>query len=1569
MFKPTLPCDRALRAGLPLVGTARVLAAAALVALPFTSLLATDLSSVPLPTYTVGSSVDIKPNILMVLDDSGSMDWDYLPDWANDTPPNYSSLPSYLTRNSAFNGVAYNPAVRYDPPMAFSNTGLKDPAKYPSMNGMSAAAGADATKPMPNWQKVKRDGYGVQSTSTSDLTNAAYYYTTVAGEFCNSPALTSCTTTTVATGNFAYAAPLRWCNGSSLATCRGLQDGSYNYPRMPAPRIATVTMASSGNSGQVSSIKVDGLEIMASASAATSSDSDLAASVASRINQCTLTKAGNCGTVGYAAIVSSNTVYIVAPGVPGATSKPEFTHTSQVSFSVRTVFDRSAIPLPGNRSNGTSSTGTVPGENLLTVITPTVTQYPLQGNRPATRTDCGATKCSYEQEMTNYANWFAYYRTRMQMMKTATSRAFAALDTDENIAAGATRYRVGYLTLNNNTGTDFVNMNDFGPAQKFTWFSKLFAARPNSGTPLRDSLAKAGQLYGGVLNGTTLNGVTVTEPLQFSCQKNYTILSTDGFWNGGAGEKLDRASAIGNADGLLPRPYNDGGTSITQTRTSKLQKRTLQLQTRTSNNKGKNWSGWSNVATCTPDNSGDSRRECRWDPNSDDWTDAGTCTISGLNASGKQTECQYTNWNSWSNVGSCVPVARSAGPNFTVATARECQGTVTGGTSNTLADVAAYYYMTDLRSPTATGADATGTCTGPIIPPATTPTDLCANDVQPNGRDNSPQQHMTTHTLGLGAQGRMVFSPFQNNLAGQRIFSPDYWSQPTGDFHSVSNGAVANPGAGVCPWMSSGSICTWPTPAADSPANIDDLWHAAVNGHGTYFSAADPASLAAALSNVLATIVNEPRPGTAAAAASSNPNITSSDNYVFSSSYRSVDWHGELIMQRFNPDGTLTSQQWSAMQMLDCSTSPWRANKTYVMGESFNQGGACYVVESGYTSGATFAGGTGLDGENIRQLATGPRTRTVYTVGASGLVPFTWTDLSAAQRAYFSTPYINYVSAAQGLTQFCTTGPSCMGAAAQTSASGQALVDFLRGDRTNEGTYFRARAHVLGDIVSSEARYVKKPAQNYLDPGYADYKEKWAERDAVVYVGANDGMLHAFDANTGQERWAFVPSAVLPEMYRLADAEYQTKHRYFVDGTPEVGDICPTAPTTNCDRDTWRTIIVGGLNQGGKSYYALDITNPASPTLLWEFTRPELGYSYSNPRITKLKNGTWVVIVASGYNNTDGVGRLFVLNAHTGGLISTISTATGTAANPSGLAKLSARAPTSVTNNVVHQVYGGDLLGNVWRFDVNGDVGAPGMEAHLLVNLRDPNGNPQPITGKPTVASVAEKPMVMIGTGRYLGVSDLTETTTQSMYGVRDKLDGVTLPSPRTAGSNFVQQTMLDVECPNDAPSTICTQGQVVRTVSENPVDWGIRNGWYTDFLIGGERAVTDPTLALGTLVFTTVKPQSSTAAAIQGCSAEDVSVNAKSYLYYLNYLTGGPVQGTKAVVGEELCTCIATRPSVVKTQGGVVQGIIRTSGGGGGGENNTQNTDMGQTNRQDLPWQGEGGATRRISYRELTGE
>ena len=164
-----------------------------------------------------------------------------------------------------------------------------------------------------------------------------------------------------------------------------------------------------------------------------------------------------------------------------------------------TAFAQSTVPLPLLASTGLRvKFETIPGENLRHTITSFVTSYPkVARSAPTARTDCAGSTCTYAEEMTNYANWHAYYRTRMQLMKTAASRAFAGIDKAADIAAGVSRFRVGLMTINNNTGSDFLNLDEFKTAHKNDWYNKLFAANPNYGTPLRTALSKAGRLYAG----------------------------------------------------------------------------------------------------------------------------------------------------------------------------------------------------------------------------------------------------------------------------------------------------------------------------------------------------------------------------------------------------------------------------------------------------------------------------------------------------------------------------------------------------------------------------------------------------------------------------------------------------------------------------------------------------------------------------------------------------------------------------------------------------------------------------------------------------------------------------------------------------------------------------------------------------------------------------------------------------------------------------------------------------------------------------------------------------------------
>ncbi|RLJ63587.1 PilC/PilY family type IV pilus protein [Sulfurisoma sediminicola] len=861
-----------------------------------------------------------------------------------------------------------------------------------------------------------------------------------------------------------------------------------------------------------------------------------------------------------------------------------------------------------------------------------------------------------------------------------------------------------------------------------------------------------------------------------------------------------------------------------------------------------------------------------------------TCTATTApNASGETTQCSYASWSAWANNSSCVAVPKSTGPSYTVGLATECQtiGTTvatqkiqyrtytstttgtfkaglqqtsstnwtpasptvpawtdvpgtsctrvdqptvpysplparrrpvageaplptapctawpcttstlgTGGSMRSLADVAQYYYVTDLRPTGTTGA-------GGI--------DVSQNNVPRAGNgdedDKATWQHMTTFTLGLG-------------LAGQLNFRSDYKTATTGDFASIRSGGL-----------------NWPVPTDnttvpnDEPAKLDDLWHAAVNGRGLFFSASNPDSVVTSLNQALAGINN--RVASAAAAATSTLEPVAGDNFAYIAKYVTGVWSGDLEAK--------------TIALVNDPTTGVKAGD---------------VVEPAVWNAAT---------KLAAQTATSCDTRNIklFRYGATdNLVDFKWntntcdsagiptgtavTTLNTTEQAYFGAAQI----AAMGQYPFMTDG-SASTFDQRTNAAGAPLVNFLRGQRANEGfqagsntAFFRSRSGVLGDVVNAQPMYVRAPVRNYSDTGYLAFKGAQASRAPVVYLAANDGMLHAFNgaADGGNELWAFMPTFSLANLSRLADTDYPSNHRYFTDGSPISGDVYDTTATA------WKTILVGGLNKGGKGYYALDITDPANPKGLWEFTHANLGYSYGNPIIGKLIDGTWVVFVTSGLNNADGNGYLFILDAMTGTLRYQIATGAGTAGNPSGLNKITGWVNENADINMtINHIYGVDLLGNVWRFDINNIFGPAGREAWLITTLKDASGNPQPITTKPIAALIGSNIHLYVGTGRYLGLEDLADTQTQTVYGF---IDGLTLTDPSVAlipnvRTALTQQTWLMV-------------GSGSSAVRGFPTCQAAPVGWYVDLTLPKERVNVDMRRALGSLFVASNIPEPS---------------------------------------------------------------------------------------------------------------
>ena len=1345
---------------------------------------ATDISTTPLAT---ASPTQVKPNIFYVLDDSGSMGYNYLPDWAvtDYTATNYSNnASSNLFNNNGYNGVAYNAATTYTPPVYY------DGSNYKSMNSTNTST----------WSKVPGDGFGIQSTSTSNLVGASSFYTFIPGEYCSSNRLirSTCNVQSAPTSTYPYPAYLSWCTDATLTVCQASRietapsgGKTYTYARYPGGQgqgsTSTSTLTLSGTSStSVSSVKVGSNQILSATTASSTSASTLAGYIAANINACTSSKTGSCAVSGYSATASNGTVTITAPG--SSTSTPTITASGSISITP-TAF---------------TTTFSVPGSNVLTTIASTTTSYPYPGStaKASTRTDCVGTTCSYAEEMTNYANWYAYYRTRMQMTKTGATLAFSALTSS---------YRIGYMSINNNTTKDFLDIADAtsgSTGQMAAWYAKFVAANPNNSTPTRMALSTAGQYYAGKL--TKVNGQTASDPMQYSCQRNYMFISTDGYWN-------------------------EGNTASTTTNTT--------------------------VSTGS--------------------YSTNTSLVGLLDLAGKNLGDQD---------GGTTSLPYSEGSTATY---------------NTMADIAYYYYITDIRS--TTFSNSTNRQTG---------VDLSANSVA------DQKQHIYTSTMGLGASGYMMYQA-------------DYATAKSGDYFDVSRGTTASAAsalAGICSWQTSGP-CTWPVPVSNGQTTIDDLWHTAVNGHGSYYSAQNPIDVRNSLVSFLASVIATW--GSSAAATASTPNVTTTNNFVYKSSYISQNWFGEI-----------------AQYTIDVVTG---IVSTY---PSWSESG---TVPASATSTTTPV----LDNLDYT-------TRAIYThdvnKSVTGLTSFSWASLSSTVQAYFQTPAIS------SLSQLCASGSTCLPTASQvnattagstTGAGGINLLNYLIGDRSNElpagGAYYRQRLHVLGDVVDSQPSYVAAPLFSYSDAGYAAFKTTNSARQGMLYIGANDGMLHAFNGSTGTEVWAYVPSMVLPSLYQLADMNYSANHAFYVDGTPQTGDVNLSSTTT----PDWHTILVGGLGAGGSGYYALDITNPSSPTLLWEFkygatqtsavngftTDPDLGLSFGTPVITKLSDGTWVVLVTSGYNNTSGSGHgiMWVLNAKTGAIIKKIDTGVGTSANPSGLAQISAYVANAPTNNMALSIYGGDLLGNLWRINM-GSLTATGgtATAQLLTTLKDSSNVARPITIAPVLGNNNGTRLVYVGTGQMLGFSDLSSTQSQAIYAIKDLLASTTSPGTipvyTNPGGNLCTSTSL-TNCFVSVALADSTSG--VRTATSTiSMNLSTMNGWFATLPESGERINTSFDLQQGALVFASNIPGASSAC----------SVGGQSYLNYLNFSTGLAISGSTtvgALLASGSVTSLANAASLVRLPSGKVIAIVNLSNG--------------STITQTVPISSSSLGVRRVSWRELT--
>jgi type IV pilus assembly protein PilY1 len=499
---------------------------------------------------------------------------------------------------------------------------------------------------------------------------------------------------------------------------------------------------------------------------------------------------------------------------------------------------------------------------------------------------------------------------------------------------------------------------------------------------------------------------------------------------------------------------------------------------------------------------------------------------------------------------------------------------------------------------------------------------------------------------------------------------------------------------------------------------------------------------------------------------------------------------------------------------------------------------------------------------------------------------------------------------------------------------------FVRGEAT---TGFRARTHLLGDIINSAPLYIGVSNNGYkVLPGaegtdYSNYlgSNAMLTRKPMLAVGANDGMLHVFNAsstNNGKELFAYVPHTVMGSLAALASPSYTQagRHKYFVDGSAAVGDAYFDADNNN--HKEWRTLLVGTLGAGGKGIFALDVThldptdyNLAEPAflakrILWEINeqsapissnlddldgppkqlgfKNNLGDTFAQASVVRLANGQYAAIFGNGYNSVSQAAVLYIVDIKDGSLIRSISTGVS---GDNGLST-----PLAVDANkdgVVDAIYAGDLQGNLWKFDVSSSDPSRWAVAYTDGSTSLPlplftakmAGQPgQPITVKPTFGPHPDGGVLLFfGTGSYFQTSDNVigpNPGTQSFYGIWDAcINDAGLAASCNTGpiggrAALVAQT-IDREDVISTPSSVST----VRKTSLNDVDYRTKKGWYMDFLkpplpgiANGERVISDAILRNRRIIFVTSIPSNIP------CETE-----GDSWLVELNPLTGGRLTQT----------------------------------------------------------------------------
>ncbi len=682
--------------------------------------------------------------------------------------------------------------------------------------------------------------------------------------------------------------------------------------------------------------------------------------------------------------------------------------------------------------------------------------------------------------------------------------------------------------------------------------------------------------------------------------------------------------------------------------------------------------------------------------------------------------------------------------------------------------------------------------------------------------DGRTWQHLVTFTVAFGVEGNMSDT------------SDDGWPDADaagtawpGDGMPVKSGDWGDARTSVC---------------NNCPAKIDDLWHMAWNTNGTYAAASTPEEV---VEKLIAAITNIAGRVGSAAAVALNSGTLNANTRVYQAKFNSIDWSGDLESVPIkdgdgNPDndppqclgktiGQVCGLEWSASKELESRT---------------------------YTS------------------------RTIYSRNADTNTVVLFEDLADL-----------------GATQKTKLKTNPDTAVVEADSRGQDRMDWIRGrsvfgydDGFRKRTVGEDGVKKLGDVIASSPAYVGEPIFIYPDTmeadKYSDYRTANKNRTKMVYVGANDGMLHGFTASDGVEKFAYIPARLVNKLNKLTSPNYKKQHEYYVDGSPVAFDAFDGA---------WKSLVVTPTGAGGQIVFAIDATDPDSfgtTDVLWDFddtVDADMGYSMGDVSYAKMNSGEWAVIIGNGYNNTEadgnasttGNGVIYVLNAFTGAIIRKFDTGVGSVEDPNnpgsdrpnGVATVT---PIDIDGDLVADfLYAGDLFGNVWKVDVTSTTPASwdfayksGSDPKPFFKAIDGSGVAQPITAGVTVKRHPEaddQTLVLFGTGKYFEVGDgVTSVSSQiqSFYSVWDD----------NTGTQYLRSQMLQHKILNelDTDSDGMTDWRITTSDEDSSgdytVDWSTDKGWFIDMRYSsgteyGEQIVRKPVLRNNRVIFVTTVP------------------------------------------------------------------------------------------------------------------